>query len=150
MLDEYFEGRDREVRVKQKATDILKILTNSESRLIKKMDKQRAELEDCKQGEKYKKQGDLITSNIYAIERGMKRVELIDYESYDEESGEFDKVVIELDSRLGDRSSQHPGSAFLGNKLFLTLATEAQHRQVQNFVSKTRVTRQSDKAEKTV
>lgn len=57
---------------------------------------------------------------------------------------------IELDSRLGDRSSQHPGSAFLGNKLFLTLTTEAQHRQVQNFVSKTRVTRQSGKAEKTV
>ena len=100
MLDMYFEGRDREVRVKQKATDILKILTNSETRLLKKIDKQRAELEDCKQGEKYKKQGDLITSNIYAIERGMKRVELIDYEAYDEESGEFDKVIIELDTRL--------------------------------------------------
>jgi predicted ribosome quality control (RQC) complex YloA/Tae2 family protein len=100
MLDTYFEGRDREVRVKQKATDILKILTNSETRLLKKMDKQRSELEDCKQGEKYKKNGDLITSNIYAIERGMKRVELIDYEDYNEESGEFGKVVIELDSRL--------------------------------------------------
>ena len=105
MIDAYFEGRDREVRVKQKATDILKILTNSESRLLKKMDKQRAELEDCKQGEKYKKQGDLITSNIYAIERGMKRVELIDYEAYDEESGEFGKVVIELDSRLSPSSN---------------------------------------------
>ena len=30
----------------------------------------------------------------------MKRVELIDYEDYNEESGEFGKVVIELDSRL--------------------------------------------------
>ena len=100
MLDAYFEGRDREVRVKQKATDILKILTNSESRLLKKMDKQRAELADCKEGEKYKKQGDLITSNIYAIERGMKRVELIDYEQYNEDDGTFAKVVIELDSRL--------------------------------------------------
>ena len=100
MLDAYFEGRDREVRVKQKATDILKILTNAETRLLKKMDKQRVELEDCKQGEKYKKQGDLITSNIYAIERGMKRVELIDYEAYNEVDGTFGKVVIELDSRL--------------------------------------------------
>ena len=100
MLDIYFESRDRDVRVKQKATDILKILTNSESRLLKKMDKQRAELEDCKEGEKYKKQGDLITSNIYAIERGMKRVELIDYGAYDEESGTFATVVIELDTRI--------------------------------------------------
>lgn len=100
MLDIYFESRDREVRVKQKATDILKILTNSESRLLKKMDKQRAELEDCKQGERYKKQGELITSNIYAIERGMKRVELVDYEDYNEYDGTFGRVVIELDSRL--------------------------------------------------
>lgn len=100
MLDTYFESRDRDVRVKQKATDILKILTNSESRLLKKIDKQRVELEECKEGEKYKKQGDLITSNIYAIERGMKRVELVDYEAYDEESGTFGKIVIELDTRL--------------------------------------------------
>ena len=105
MIDAYFEGRDREVRVKQKATDILKILTNSESRLLKKMDKQRAELENCKQGESYKKQGDLIIANIYMIERGMKRVELVDYESYNEESGEFDKVVIELDTRLSPSSN---------------------------------------------
>lgn len=100
MLDLYFEGRDREVRVKQKATDILKILTNSETRLIRKIEKQKAELEDCKAGEAYKKYGDLITSNIYAIERGMKQVELVDYEDYNEEDGTFGKVVIELDTRL--------------------------------------------------
>lgn len=100
MLDAYFESRDREVRVKQRATDILKILTNSETRLQRKMDKQRSELSDCREGEKYKKQGDLITSNIYAIERGMKRVELIDYEQYNEDDGTFAKVTIELDSRL--------------------------------------------------
>ena len=105
MIDGFFESRDREVRVKQKASDILKILTNSETRLLKKIEKQYAELEDCKQGEKFKKQGDLITSNIYAIERGMKRVELVDYEAYDEESGEFGKVVIELDTRLSPSSN---------------------------------------------
>ena len=100
MLDLYFEGKDREVRVKQRATDILKILTNSENRLLKKIDKQRAELEDCKQGEKFKKHGDLIIANIYAIERGMEKVELVDYEDYNEATGEFGKVIIELDSRL--------------------------------------------------
>ena len=100
MLDLYFEGKDREVRVKQRATDILKILNNSENRLLKKIDKQRAELEECKQGEKHKKQGDLIIANIYAIERGMDKVELVDYEDYNEETGEFGIVTIELDSRL--------------------------------------------------
>lgn len=100
MIDVFFEERDREVRVKQRATDILKILKNAESRLSRKIEKQRSELADCAEGEKFKKQGDLITSNIYAIERGMKRVELVDYESYNEESESFERVVIELDSRL--------------------------------------------------
>lgn len=100
MIDSYFESRDREVRVKQRATDLLKILTNSETRLLKKIDKQRSELEDCKQGEKYKKHGDLIIANIYMIERGMKKVELVDYDAYNENDGTFDKITVELDSRL--------------------------------------------------
>lgn len=100
MIDMYFESRDRAVRVKQRATDILKILTNSESRLLKKMDKQRSELDDCKLGEEYKRAGDLITSNLHLIERGMKSVELVDYSAYNEDDGTFGKVKIELDSRL--------------------------------------------------
>ena len=99
MIDAFFETRDREVRVKQKATDILRILTNAEARLSKKISKQRAELEECRDGEKFKKHGDLIISNIYAIERGMKRVTLTDYESYHED-GTYDVCEIELDSRL--------------------------------------------------
>lgn len=100
MIDAYFESRDRAVRVKQRATDILKILTNSETRLLKKMEKQRSELEDTKKGEEYKRAGDLITSNIHIIERGMRSVELVDYSSYNEIDGSFGKVKIELDSRL--------------------------------------------------
>ncbi len=100
MIDTYFETRDRETRVRQKASDILKILTNAETRLIKKIGKQESELADCEKGEEYKKQGDLITANIYAIERGMKRVQLVDYSLYDEESGEYASVEIELDTRL--------------------------------------------------
>ncbi len=100
LLDEYFEGRDREVRVRQRASDILKIITNAETRLVRKLDKQRAELAECALGAEYKKQGDLIKANLYAIERGARSVELVDYESYDEESGEFSKIRIELDPRL--------------------------------------------------
>ena len=100
MIDAFFETRDREVRVKQKATDILKILTNAETRLSKKIDKQRAELADCKEGERFKKHGDLIIANIYAIERGMKKVTLTDYESYNEEDESFAMCEIELDTRL--------------------------------------------------
>ena len=99
-LDLYFASRDREQRVRQRAADILGLLTNAESRLIKKIDVQEKELADCQKGEKYKQYGDLITANIYKLKRGDKAVELIDYESWNDEKQDFDTLLIELDERL--------------------------------------------------
>ena len=99
MLDDYFHTRDREQHIRQRAADILKILTNADARIRKKIELQRAELADCEQGELYKKQADLITANLYQLSRGMTRVELVDYEDYHED-GSFGSVVVTLDSRL--------------------------------------------------
>ena len=99
-LDTFYAERDKEQRIKQRAADIMKMLTNAESRLIKKIDSQEKELADCSRGEEYKKKGDLITSNIYLLKRGDKAVELIDYESWNEETSDFNKTIIELDERL--------------------------------------------------
>ena len=104
-LDVYFAERDREIRVKQRAADILRLLTNAESRLAKKIDVQESELADCEKGEKYKAYGNLITANIYKLKRGDKSVELIDYESWNEEKQDFDTTVIELDERLSPASN---------------------------------------------
>ncbi len=100
VLDIYFAGRDREQRIRQRAADLLRLLTNAESRLIKKITAQEGELADCEKGEKYKAYGDLITANLYKLKRGDKAVELIDYESWNEEKQDFDTAVIELDERL--------------------------------------------------
>lgn len=99
-LDAYYDMRDKEQRIKQRASDILKMLTNAESRITRKLELQRNELADCALGSKYKKYGDLITSNMYKLQRGQKTVELEDYESWDEISGEYKHVVIDLDERL--------------------------------------------------
>ncbi len=99
-LDVFFEGRDREVRIKQRASDILRLLTNAESRLLKKIESQSNELGDCELGERRKKYGDLITANIYKLKRGDKSAELIDYESWNEELSDYDKTVIDLDEKL--------------------------------------------------
>ncbi len=99
-LDLYFASRDREIRVKQRASDILRLLTNAESRLTKKIEAQEGELADCEKGEKYKSYGDLITANLYKLKRGDKSVELIDYESWNEEKEDFNTTVITLDERL--------------------------------------------------
>ena len=99
LLDAFFDGRDREMRVRQRAADILHLLTNAESRLIKKLGAQEEELADCARGEDYKKFGDLITSNLYMLQRGMKNVKLTDYSDM-KEDGSFGEVQIELDERL--------------------------------------------------
>ena len=99
LLDAFFGERDKEQRVRQRAADILKLLTNAENRLTKKLELQRAELVECEKGNEYKKIGDLITANIYKLSRGDKTVELDDYENYDE-NGNFARITVELDSRL--------------------------------------------------
>lgn len=99
LLDSFFESRDRQCRVRQRASDILRLLTNAETRIKKKLELQRAELEECEKGSEYKKYGDLITANIYRLSRGDRFAELEDYESMDDE-GNFGKVKIPLDSRL--------------------------------------------------
>ena len=99
-LDAYFEGRDKEQRVKQRAADIFRMLTAAESRITKKLDLQASELADCELGSQYKKYGDLISNNIYRLSKKDKRVEVVDYESWNEETQGFDKTVIELDEKL--------------------------------------------------
>ncbi len=99
-LDMFFENRDRESRIKQRAADLFKILTHAESRIIKKLELQRQELSECEKSSVYKKYGDLITSNIYLITKGQKTAEITDYEKYDPETGEYGKCVIELDERM--------------------------------------------------
>lgn len=100
MLDTFFESKDKETRVRQRASDILKLLTRTEGRILKKLELQKNELLECNKADDLKKKGDLITSNMYAIKKGDKLIELTDYESYNEETGEFGKIVVELDERL--------------------------------------------------
>lgn len=99
LLDTYFGTRDNEQRIHSRASDILKLLTNAESRIKRKMENQREELAECEKGEEYKKCGDLITANIYRLSRGDTSAELEDYENMDED-GNVPIKRIELDSRL--------------------------------------------------
>ena len=100
LIDVYYGERSREDRLHRKAADVFRLLSNAETRILKKMDKQRAELSDCDDGEKYKLWGDLITANIWQLERGMKECELDNW--YDDAGG---KVKIPLDKRLSPQAN---------------------------------------------
>ena len=95
LLDKFFGERDRRERIKQRATDILQLLNNAESRLSKKIALQREELAECERGEEYKKKGDLITANLYMLKRGMAS-----FIAYDYELDPPTEIEIALDTRL--------------------------------------------------
>ena len=99
MLDTFFHTRDRENHIRQRASDILRILTNTDARLQKKLELQRGELALCEMGEEYKKSADLITANLYLLSRGMEKALLTDYEDY-REDGSFGTREILLNPRL--------------------------------------------------
>ena len=99
LLDEFFHTRDRENRIRQRAADVLRLLTNADSRIRRKLEMQREELAACERGEEYKKYADLITGNLYCLSRGMTRATLTDYEDYREDGG-FGTVEVVLDGRL--------------------------------------------------
>jgi len=99
LFDVYFETRDREQRVHQRAADILKLLTNAESRIRRKLEAQRSELLDCEKGSDYKKFGDLIIANIYKLSRGDTVAEFDDYDRM-KDDGSFETIKVALDSRL--------------------------------------------------
>ena len=98
-LDAYFGTRDNIQRIHQRASDILRLLTNAESRIKKKLELQRAELLECKKGSEYKKYGDLITANIWRLSKKEDFADFEDYEKMDED-GNVPTVRVELDRRL--------------------------------------------------
>lgn len=95
LFDSYFAERDRLERIHQRAHDIITLLGNAIARTERKLAIQRQTLLDSEKGEEYKRRGDLITANLYRLERGMTSFVTVDY--YDESCPE---VKIELDSRL--------------------------------------------------
>ena len=95
LIDAYYTKKGKNERIRQKSSDIFKLLTNAESRIVKKLAIQAQELEECNKAEEYRIMADLLTSSLYALKKGLSSVRLVNY--YDEECGE---IEIPLDTRL--------------------------------------------------
>lgn len=95
MLDDFYAERDQIERMRVKSQDLLRLLSNHSDRLSRKMANQKAELDSCAQRDIYRIKGDLLSANMYAIEKGLKSVKLQNF--YDEELAE---IEIALDPAL--------------------------------------------------
>ena len=95
MFDAYFAERDRLEKIHQRARDVLTLLSHAVSRTEKKIALQREALAESERAAQYKRNGDLITANIYQLKRGDTSFTTVDY--YDESCPE---ITIALDGRL--------------------------------------------------
>lgn len=95
LFDSYFAEKDRVERIRQRAHDLITLISNAVARTGRKLSIQREALLESENGEKYKRSADLITANIYRIQRGMDSFSCVDY--YDEACPE---VTVTLDTRL--------------------------------------------------
>ncbi len=95
LLDEFYATRETQERVRQQGQDMLRTLTNARDRTARKIALQEQELEATLDRELLRQKGDIITSNLHAMSKGMTRLKT--YNFYDPEGGD---VEIALDPLL--------------------------------------------------
>ncbi len=75
LLDAFYVEKDRTERVRQKGQDLIRSVTTARDRTARKLGFQRKELLDTQDRESLRQAGDLITANLYRMEKGMTQLE---------------------------------------------------------------------------
>ena len=95
LLEDFYATRETAQRTGQKGQELLKAVGRIRDRTARRVGQQELELAATKDRERKRELGDILTSNLYALEKGMRTARLTDY--YDPEGREVD---IPLDPLL--------------------------------------------------
>lgn len=79
MLEAFYYIKDKKIRFKAKSANLRHQLDTLLKKNYKKLQNLHQDMDNSKKNEKNKLYGDLITANIYMIEKGMEEVSLVDY-----------------------------------------------------------------------
>ncbi len=94
-LDYFYTERDNTARMKQRSQDLYKMLLNTTERIARRIASQKEELKACADRDILKLKGDLISANMYKLEKGMTSFETENF--YDENCS---VIEIKLNARL--------------------------------------------------
>ena len=78
-VDEFYRVRDFKERMAQKSSGLMKFIDNNIQRCQKKLALHQQKMKECKNKEKNKITGDLITANLYRINEGDREIEVENY-----------------------------------------------------------------------
>lgn len=79
LLDTFYEAREKQERARQRGADLLRAASTARDRLRRKLALQEKEYAATQDRDKLRVQGDLITANLYRMERGQARLECENY-----------------------------------------------------------------------
>lgn len=88
LLENFYHERDNVYHIRQKAHDMHRLVVSNIERCIKKKEIQLKTRKDVEDMESWRKKGELLTANIYAIPQGVTTFRTQDF--YDENMGEID------------------------------------------------------------
>jgi predicted ribosome quality control (RQC) complex YloA/Tae2 family protein len=95
LMDDFYAVREQAERARQKGQDLVKTATAARDRTARKLANQRRELENTENRERLRQLGDILTSNLHRMSKGMTALRAADY--YDPDGAE---VEIKLDPLL--------------------------------------------------
>ncbi len=95
MLDAYFAEKSERDRVQQQAAIVLRVVRNELKKNKTKIKKQQAELDAADNADEFKVKGELLTTYMHQVERGMTEIELPNY--YDDNK----PLKIALSNQIG-------------------------------------------------
>lgn len=79
LLDAFYDAKERQERARQRGADLLKAASNSRDRLRRKLAAQEKEYAETQSRDRFRVYGDLITANLYRMERGAARLTCENY-----------------------------------------------------------------------
>lgn len=93
-LDEFYQYQSNQDWVKQKSSQIERVIKNEHNKLTKKIVKLKKQLDQAKNSEGYRIRGEILNANLAQVKPGMSQIELPNY--YDNNK----PIKIKLDTAL--------------------------------------------------
>ena len=100
LMDDFYALREQQERVRQRGADLLRTATTARDRIRRKLAMQEKDYAATQNRDQLRIYGDLITANLYRMERGMNRLTAENY--YEDGCPPMD---IPLDVRLGPQEN---------------------------------------------
>ena len=98
VLEEYYAKKNQITRIRQKSTDLRRIVNTTIEREAKKYDLQTKQLKDTEKRETYRIYGELITAYGYGVETGAKSMQALNYYTNEEITIPLDATITPMEN----------------------------------------------------